>query len=77
VLITLSNAMTRKLAALPEAGMGYQCVDADLRDGRRLEGVMVLESTLLDVPATAGKIDSDDILDIELRPASRSAKRTD
>jgi hypothetical protein len=42
VLITLSNAMTRKLAALPEAGMGYQCVDADLRDGRRLEGVMVL-----------------------------------
>jgi len=24
VLITLSNAMTRKLAALPEAGTGYQ-----------------------------------------------------
>ncbi|MGA8171343.1 MAG: hypothetical protein WB816_11035 [Methylocystis sp.] len=76
MLITLSNAMTRKLAALPEAGMGYQRVDVELRDGRRLEDVMVLESTLLDVPATAGKVDSDDILDIEVRSAP-GAKRMD
>ena len=67
MFVTLSNAMTRKLAALPETGMGYQCVDVELRDGRRLEGVMVIESTLLDVPASAGTLDAADILNIEPR----------
>lgn len=73
--ITLADTMVRKLAALPEAGMGYQLVDVALSDGRKLEGLVVIDSTLLDVPAAAGAVDAADIMDIELRTNAGRKRR--
>lgn len=49
--LKLAKRWTEKLMALPESGMGYQLVDVVMKDGRRLESVVVLNAEWLEVPS--------------------------
>jgi len=48
--IKLEKRWTDRLLTWPESGMGYQCVDVTMADGRKLNGAVVLNAELLEVP---------------------------
>ncbi|MBU3666219.1 MAG: hypothetical protein FGM15_10155 [Chthoniobacterales bacterium] len=48
--VTLPAKWIDRLAHLPESGMGWQRVDVELADGRRLENCIVRNAEVLDVP---------------------------
>jgi hypothetical protein len=48
--IKLDPRWTRRLASLPESGMGYQRVDVRFADGRELKDAMVFNAEDLVVP---------------------------
>lgn len=63
---------TAFLRHLPESGMGYQRVRVGLRSGVAVPDAIVLNGTILRLPATAPAISPDDITDIQLlAPAPR------
>lgn len=49
-LIKLSTNQQKELLRQPESGMGWQRVDVELTDGRRLENCIVRNAEVLDVP---------------------------
>jgi len=57
----LSRKWVDKLVNLPEAGMGYQTVDVRLKDGRTVNGLIVLNCQ--DIMGTV-YFSEDDIVDI-------------
>lgn len=48
--IKLAQRWIDLLIKAPESGMGYQRVDVQFADGRRIENVMVFNAEQLDVP---------------------------
>lgn len=48
--IKLDKRWTDRLLTWPESGMGYQCVDVTMADGRELKDAIVLNAELLEVP---------------------------
>lgn len=65
----LTTRWIDKLVSLPETGAGYQIVDLVLRDGRRLQRVMVFnaeEAEITDLTVRTG-----DIVDIQLSDQRR------
>lgn len=48
-MISLSEKWIRKLAAEPEAGMGYQIVSLVLNDGRHFDPVLVIEGRIAQI----------------------------
>lgn len=48
--IKLDRHWTKRLADLPESGMGYQRVDVRFTNGRELTDVMVFNAEDLEVP---------------------------
>lgn len=54
--VKLSDRLTQKLLALPESGMGYQCVDVQLIDGRELHGVLVFNAEEVELPETPAPV---------------------
>jgi hypothetical protein len=56
--ITLPAKWVDHLTHLPESGMGWQRVDVELADGRRLENCVVRNAEILDVtePVDAAQI---------------------
>jgi hypothetical protein len=50
--IKLARRWIDLLLKAPESGMGYQRVDVQFADGRRVENVMVFNAEQLDVPDT-------------------------
>jgi hypothetical protein len=50
--IKLARRWIDLLLKAPESGMGYQRVDVQFTDGRRVENVMVFNAEQLDVPDT-------------------------
>lgn len=65
---TLPTAWSQFLATKPETGMGYQVVTITLRDGRRVEDVAIIESSI--IGEVRGQVDipfePDDIAAVEL-----------
>lgn len=59
--IKLPASLTRKLAALPESGMGYQRVDLVLSDGRVVHDTIVFNAEEADVPESSGQITITDV----------------
>ena len=56
------------LVKKPETGMGYQVVSLRLKDGRKIDDVVVIQSSLIGEIRTQAKIDFDpnEIVEIEL-----------
>jgi hypothetical protein len=48
--ITLPAKWIEHLTQLPESGMGWQRVDVELADGRRLENCLVRNAELMETP---------------------------
>jgi hypothetical protein len=73
VYVTLTNEIAKRLAAYPEDGMGYQIVDVTLADGRRIEGAVVINSSIVELPDALGRIGSTDIVGVllQLRESER------
>ena len=63
--VRLLDNQSQSLVLLPEKGMGYQIVDIELTDGRRLEKIEVIDSTYL-VLGENELIDPKDISSIKL-----------
>lgn len=61
--VTLPAKWIDRLANLPESGMGWQRVDVELADGRRLENCIVRNAEVLDAPEP---LDTTDIRSIDL-----------
>ena len=72
--IPLPTAWTKRLGNLPESGMGYQCVDVDLKTGERVSGVLVLNAEFLVWPSERAPIDSDAIVDICMNEGATPAE---
>jgi hypothetical protein len=54
----------KKMASMPENGMGYHIVDVTLRDGRIIKKTRVLNGEVLQVPGTYNFLEKD-ITDIK------------
>lgn len=67
--IKLEKRWTDRLLTWPESGMGYQCVDVTMEDGRELSGAIVLNAELLEVPV--------DFADTTVRDIRLAAGRRD
>jgi hypothetical protein len=65
--IKLPERFTAQLLQLPEDGMGYQFVDVELKDGRILSHVVVLNAGLLQVSE-----DIEPTLIVSVRKSKRS-----
>lgn len=65
---TLPRSWSEFLAKKPETGMGYQVVAVTLRDGRRIEDIAIIQSSMIgEVRGHAGvPFEPDDITDLEL-----------
>jgi hypothetical protein len=50
-MVALNKQVRRRLARLPESGMGFTYVDVTLKDGRRFERVVVHNGARMDLPA--------------------------
>ncbi len=59
-----------------ETGMGYQVVTVHLRDGRKFDGVVVIESARMTLNAQGADVPfaEDEIVDIVLTHDKRAAK---
>ena len=62
--VSLGIKLVRKLAKLPESGMGYQVVDLVLSDGRKLKNVVVFNSEQAEI--AEGVLGQAKITDVEL-----------
>lgn len=72
--IRLTKQWIDLLIKSPETGMGYQRVDVQFADGRRVENVMVFNAEDLDVPDTfAGA----EVQDLKLHGAKPSVRKSD
>lgn len=60
------------LAAKPETGMGYQVVKITLSNGKVFDGVIIIQSSLIEsVPGGGVEVDIDLIANIELTHRKR------
>lgn len=59
--IKLKKEWIKFLLAHPETGMGYQKVDVLLKDGRKLEKVIVHNAEMLELPIGSENVEADDI----------------
>jgi hypothetical protein len=66
--ITLPAEWIDRLARLPESGMGWQAVDVELANGRRIENCVVRNAEILDLPEP---VNVRDIRKIALHESSR------
>ena len=64
--VRLDNRWSEKLARWPESGMGYQRVRVRLKAGRTIEGALVFNARILEVPREEPKFEASDIAEIEL-----------
>ena len=64
--LRLNDQWSRALCNLPESGMGYQCVDVLLHDGRTVTDVLVFNAEEMDWPDDRRPIRLDDIANIAL-----------
>ena len=60
----LNQRWVRHLCSLPETGMGYQIVDVILRNGERVQSIVVYNAEEMDWPAQRRPIKPEDIVDI-------------
>jgi len=65
-LLRLSKKWQNKLLAFPESGMGYHKVDVILKNGKRIIGLIVLNSEKLLIPKEIAPFTEKDIEDIIL-----------
>lgn len=59
--IRLLDNQSQALVLLPEQGMGYQIVDIELKDGRQLKKIIVIDSTYLMLEEESELLDPNDI----------------
>lgn len=64
--LELAQRWCDKLARMPETGMGYQRVRVRLKAGRTIDGALVYNAKVLEVPDEAPPFRSQDIDDIEV-----------
>ena len=50
--LTLSESWTKRLLDMPESGMGYQRVDVVFTDGTVLQGAIVVNASVVELPET-------------------------
>lgn len=60
----LNQRWVRHLCNLPETGMGYQIVDVILRNGERVQSIVVYNAEEMEWPAQRRPIKPEDIVDI-------------
>jgi len=59
--IKLEQRWTKRLAELPESGMGYQRVDVRFANGQELKNVLVFYAKDLDVPDEFARAKIEDV----------------
>lgn len=64
--LQLTQRWCDKLARMPETGMGYQRVRVHLKAGRTIDGALVYNARILEVPDEAPSFRPQDIDDIEV-----------
>jgi hypothetical protein len=64
--IKLTKKWIEYLCSMRESGMGYQIVDATLKDGRVLKKIVVFNAEELELPSEYKDIRIDDIKNIKL-----------
>ncbi len=60
----LDDRWTEHVCGLPETGMGYHVVDVILRNGERVQDIVIYNAEEMEWPAKKGLIEPEDILDI-------------
>lgn len=64
--VRLARRWTKKLAHMPESGMGYQRVQVHLKAGRTVDDLVVYNARFLEIPDEVPPFEPEDIDEITL-----------